>query len=58
MREPVLDIYANVDGTDLGTVTRSVEKIVARHQKDLPRGFALHPAWPERDYGTRRTPGC
>jgi multidrug efflux pump subunit AcrB len=36
--EPVIDIYANVDGTDLGTVTRSVEKIVARHQKDLPRG--------------------
>jgi multidrug efflux pump subunit AcrB len=36
--EPVIDIYANVDGTDLGTVTRAMEKIVARHQKDLPRG--------------------
>ncbi len=35
---PVIDIYANVDGTDLGTVTRAMEKIVARHQKDLPRG--------------------
>jgi multidrug efflux pump subunit AcrB len=36
--QPVIDIYANVDGTDLGTVTRSIEKIIANHQKDLPRG--------------------
>jgi multidrug efflux pump subunit AcrB len=38
--QPVLDIYANVDGTDLGSVTRAVEKIIDRHQKqgDLPRG--------------------
>jgi multidrug efflux pump subunit AcrB len=35
---PVLDIYANVDGTDLGTVTRGMQKIIARHEKDLPRG--------------------
>jgi multidrug efflux pump subunit AcrB len=36
--QPVLDIYANVDGTDLGTVTRAMEKLIARHEKDLPRG--------------------
>ncbi len=36
--EPVIDIYANVEGTDLGTVTRAMERIVAEHQKDLPRG--------------------
>jgi CzcA family heavy metal efflux pump len=36
--QPVIDIYANVDGTDLGTVTRAMEKIIARHQDDLPRG--------------------
>jgi multidrug efflux pump subunit AcrB len=36
--QPVIDIYANVDGTDLGTVTRAVEKIIANHEKDLPRG--------------------
>ena len=30
--QPVIDIYANVDGTDLGTVTRSVEEIVDRHE--------------------------
>ncbi len=35
---PVIDIFTNVDGTDLGTVTRAMEKIVARHKKDLPRG--------------------
>ncbi|MGD0903267.1 MAG: efflux RND transporter permease subunit [Terracidiphilus sp.] len=38
--QPVIDIYANVDGTDLGTVTRAVEEIVSRHErnKDLPQG--------------------
>jgi len=36
--EPVIDVFANVDGTDLGTVTRKIEKILASHQKDLPRG--------------------
>ncbi len=35
---PVIDLFANVDGADLGSVTRAVEKIIARHQKDLPRG--------------------
>ncbi len=34
----VIDVYANVDGTDLGTVTRAIEKIVARHQNELPKG--------------------
>jgi multidrug efflux pump subunit AcrB len=36
--QPVLDVFANVDGTDLGTVTRAIDKIVANHEKDLPRG--------------------
>jgi multidrug efflux pump subunit AcrB len=38
--QPVIDIYANVDGTDLGAVTRAVEGVIARHEKngDLPRG--------------------
>ncbi|MGD0789393.1 MAG: efflux RND transporter permease subunit [Terracidiphilus sp.] len=36
--QPVIDIFANVDGTDLGTVTRAMEGIVARHQAELPRG--------------------
>ncbi|MGD0801644.1 MAG: efflux RND transporter permease subunit [Terracidiphilus sp.] len=36
--QPVIDLYANVDGTDLGTVTGKIEKIIAAHQSDLPRG--------------------
>jgi multidrug efflux pump subunit AcrB len=36
--QPVLDIYTNVNGTDLGSVTRAMQKIVDRHAKDLPRG--------------------
>jgi len=38
--QPVIDIFSNVDGADLGSVTARVEEIVARHQKanDLPRG--------------------
>ncbi|MGO8757968.1 MAG: efflux RND transporter permease subunit [Terracidiphilus sp.] len=36
--QPVIDIYTNVEGTDLGSVTRAMEKIVASHEKDLPRG--------------------
>jgi multidrug efflux pump subunit AcrB len=35
---PVIDIFANVTGTDLGTVTRAVQKIVAQNEKSLPRG--------------------
>jgi multidrug efflux pump subunit AcrB len=36
--QPVIDIYTNVEGTDLGSVTRAMQKIVDAHQKDLPRG--------------------
>jgi multidrug efflux pump subunit AcrB len=36
--QPVIDIYANVDGTDLGSVTRAIEGIVARHKAELPTG--------------------
>jgi len=36
--QPVLDIYTNVDGTDLGTVTRAMEGIIKKHEGDLPRG--------------------
>ncbi|MGD0732623.1 MAG: efflux RND transporter permease subunit [Terracidiphilus sp.] len=36
--QPVLDIYTNVDGTDLGSVTRKMEKIIADHKSELPRG--------------------
>jgi len=36
--QPVLDVYTNVDGTDLGTVTKAMEQIIAKHKADLPRG--------------------
>ncbi|MGP8175999.1 MAG: efflux RND transporter permease subunit [Terracidiphilus sp.] len=36
--QPVIDVYANVDGTDLGTVTRRMEEIIAEHKSELPRG--------------------
>ena len=36
--QPVLDIYANVVGTDLGTVTREMQRIVTKYEKELPRG--------------------
>ena len=36
--QPVIDIYTNVEGTDLGSVTRAMQKIVDAHKKDLPRG--------------------
>jgi multidrug efflux pump subunit AcrB len=36
--QPVLDIYANVDGTDLGSVTRQIEAIIEKHKAQLPRG--------------------
>ncbi len=36
--QPVLDIYTNVNGTDLGSVTRAMQKIVDKHEKELPRG--------------------
>ena len=39
--QPVLDIFTNVEGTDLGSVTRSMEKIIQEHEKDLPRGSHL-----------------
>jgi multidrug efflux pump subunit AcrB len=32
--QPVLDVYTNVDGTDLGTVTKAMEQIIARHEGD------------------------
>ena len=34
----VLNIYGNVQGRDLGSVSREINKIVARHAKELPRG--------------------
>jgi CzcA family heavy metal efflux pump len=39
--QPVLDIYANVDGTDLGSVTRALGKTIDKHRAELPRGTQI-----------------
>ncbi len=35
---PVVDIYGGVQGRDLGSVSRDVERILNKNKKDLPRG--------------------
>jgi multidrug efflux pump subunit AcrB len=38
---PVIDIYANVEGRDLGAVSNAVARIVADMQSSLPRGATV-----------------
>jgi multidrug efflux pump subunit AcrB len=38
---PVVDVYASVDGRDLGGVANDIEKVVAPFRKQLPRGTDL-----------------
>ncbi len=39
--QPVFDVYANVDGRDLGSVGDAVNKLIPEFQKRLPRGSAI-----------------
>jgi len=39
--QPLLDVYASVQGRDLGGVARDVRQVAARLQKQLPRGSHL-----------------
>jgi multidrug efflux pump subunit AcrB len=39
--QPVLDIYSNVDGTDLGSVTRKINEVLAKHKSEVPRGTQI-----------------
>ena len=39
--QPVLDVYANVEGTDLGSVTRALQAVIKRHEKDVPHGTQI-----------------
>ncbi|MGB6974152.1 MAG: efflux RND transporter permease subunit [Terracidiphilus sp.] len=36
--QPVIDVYTNVEDTDLGSVTRAMQRILAAHKSELPRG--------------------
>jgi CzcA family heavy metal efflux pump len=38
---PVVDIYGSVEGRDLGSVARDINKIVQKSEKDLPRGSRI-----------------
>ncbi len=35
---PVIDIYGNVDGTDLGSVSAAIDRLVAKNESKLVRG--------------------
>jgi CzcA family heavy metal efflux pump len=39
--QPVMDVYANVQGRDLGGVARDTRKIVAEFEKKLPKGSRI-----------------
>ena len=39
--QPVLDIYSNVEGTDLGSVTRELRAAIDRHKNELPHGTQI-----------------
>ena len=39
--QPVFDVYANVDGRDLGSVASAVRKLIPEFEKRLPRGSQI-----------------
>jgi multidrug efflux pump subunit AcrB len=39
--QPVFDVYANVQDSDLGSVARGVKQVIAEVQAQLPRGSAI-----------------
>jgi len=39
--QPVYDVYANVDGKDLGSVASAVRKLIPEFEKRLPRGSQI-----------------
>jgi multidrug efflux pump subunit AcrB len=39
--QPVFDVYANVDGTDLGSVASAVRRILPDFERRLPRGSTI-----------------
>ena len=39
--QPVFDVYANVDGKDLGSVASDVRRLIPEFEKKLPRGSTI-----------------
>jgi CzcA family heavy metal efflux pump len=40
--QPVLDVYGNVNHTDLGSIAGQIDRIVDKYKKNLPRGSQIH----------------
>jgi CzcA family heavy metal efflux pump len=40
--QPMIDIYASVDGKDLGSVASQINKIIEETHKDVPKGSRVH----------------
>jgi CzcA family heavy metal efflux pump len=40
--QPAIDIFGSVDGRDLGSVARDIQSIIAKNQKNLPRGSQIN----------------
>jgi len=39
---PVIDVYGSVQGRDLGAVSRDINSVIQRNEKDLPRGSEIN----------------
>ncbi len=39
--QPVIDIYGNVENTDLASVDKKIERVIDQHRKELPHGSQL-----------------
>lgn len=39
--QPVYDVYANVQGRDLGAVSRDIDKVLGQFRRKLPRGSSI-----------------
>lgn len=39
--KPVIDIYANVEGRDLGSVSTDIQKIITEMQRNVPKGSTV-----------------
>ncbi len=47
---PVIDLYVSVEGEDLGSISRQVDKLVDQARKTLPQGQPDHGARPGADH--------
>ena len=48
--QPMMNVYASVEGRDLGGVDADIQKVLADFQSKLPRGTQLCPPRAGRDH--------